>query len=1071
MAYVFGDRRERRRTPACGPIGAIITPTSPSGPDIALELARSRAEQQLFGHATSAGVRVGRYLVLECIGAGGMAEGYAAYDPQLERKVALKLIRAAADDGARSQRLLREAQALARLSHPNVVAVHDAGSFPAPGSGRPVVFLAMELVRGVTLSRWLAARRRTWREVLHVAIAAGHGLAAAHAAGLVHRDFKPDNVMIDDAPEGQRPLSRVRVVDFGLSRFDRFDAAHNPTEHARDGSIAHEDGLTETGSVMGTPAYMAIEQHEGRTVDPRTDQFSYCVTLWESLCGHRPFAGSTRQEIAAEIAAGRIASPPPERDVPRWLVRTLTRGLAADADARWPDMATLLAVLEDDPDRRRRRRLVAVAGVAAIGLAPAAWFAHGLVEQATCARKGREVEGVWNEDARARLADALQHSGAAYWATTWERLEPTLDDYAERWATAREAACAADDVATDRSQACFEDRLDALAALLDALDDAEMTAVSNAIKAAQRLPSIEPCQNASALPMRVQPDPELRERVRAARMELARVRGLAAVGRYGDAALASAALTTAAEEIGWEPLIAECEYARGDMQERRHEPQAAASAYERALELAWRVGDQELAARVLTQLVFTTGSSLAQHERAQGFATMARIIVATIEPAPGLRTADLHNSLGNVARMRGEPREALEHFEKCLALRRTELPEDHPDIVVALNNLAVAQTDVGDVDASIETLAKALEVRERAVGSEHPDVILLLNNLSGSLEGAGRYDEAEAANARSIELVRRTLGERDAFMADALAQKVLLRIDRGFADDAAMADIALAISIREDALGSDHPLVVDALQIQAHAHHSRSELAAATDALSRALAIQQRQLGDDHLEVAATKFHLASVAINGGEFVRARALLEDVLATRRAKNPDNHESIGSALDQLGRAALGMGAHDEAIALHLEAIAEFELAHDRAHPTVAAALVQLARAQTASGAPLIAMATLARAREATLAAYGAKHQQVAILELAAVDALLAAAHYDEACARARAVVELRSEIDEQAGLDEARFVLATALWECGGDRVEARALAERACADPEEKPLTRRGACASWLAAHRVRTTR
>ncbi|HEY7375739.1 MAG TPA: serine/threonine-protein kinase, partial [Polyangia bacterium] len=234
------------------------------------------------------GARIGRYLIIERVGAGAMGVVYGAYDPELDRKIAVKLLKggdAGPEDAARA-RLLREAKAMARLAHPNVIAVYDVGIFDGQ------IFLAMEFLSAGTLRSWLADRPRGWREVLDVFVAAGRGLAAAHAAGLVHRDFKPDNVLLDK--EG-----RPRVVDFGLAR----DAAGAPADdhggetHARAAaettSGTHLGTLTRKGAIMGTPAYMAPEQITGEATDARTDQFSFCVTLWEALHGERPFFGES----------------------------------------------------------------------------------------------------------------------------------------------------------------------------------------------------------------------------------------------------------------------------------------------------------------------------------------------------------------------------------------------------------------------------------------------------------------------------------------------------------------------------------------------------------------------------------------------------------------------------------------------------------------------------------------------------------------------------------------------------------------------------------------------------------
>jgi tRNA A-37 threonylcarbamoyl transferase component Bud32 len=304
------------------------------------------------------GARVGRYVVKRLIGRGAMGTVYAASDPHLDRSVALKLLRAGAlSDVARNRtraRLLREAQAMARLSHPEVITVFDVG---AHGNE---LFVAMEYVEGETLRRWCAAQPRSCAEILAVYERAGSGLAAAHEAGLVHRDFKPDNVLV--GRDG-----RVRVTDFGLARsVDRHEAATAPQA----GDVTSSDGvvltttLTRAGTLVGTPAYMAPEQLRAGTADARSDVFSFCVTLYEALYGERPFAGRTVALLQAAIEQGAVRGTPLLTRVPTGIRAVLLRGLRAAPDERWGSMRALLEALRRASGGPLRQRLtVAVAGV------------------------------------------------------------------------------------------------------------------------------------------------------------------------------------------------------------------------------------------------------------------------------------------------------------------------------------------------------------------------------------------------------------------------------------------------------------------------------------------------------------------------------------------------------------------------------------------------------------------------------------------------------------------------------------------------------------------------------------
>src|SRR4051812_19478493 len=360
--------------------------------------------------ALARGSSIGRYIVLAMVGRGGMGEVYAAYDPELDRKVAVKLLRVKPGNGVSlaegRTRTLREAQAIARLSHPNVVVVFDVGTF------EDKVFIAMEYVEGNTVTYWLQVQQRGWKEILQVFTDAGRGLAAAHEKGLIHRDFKTDNVMVSRD-------RHVRVMDFGLARQvqEKSGAAAAPASRLPpispevkaghsgvvqpisirilSGSSASNDGpptmvvatdpsapisiegrtrsgmfdarLTRTGAMMGTPAYMAPEQFLGTPTDARSDQFSFCIALYEALYGERPFEGSTMSTLTANVVQGNVRDAPAGSKIPLWLRKVLLRGLMPRAKDRWPSMEALLEALGNDPSVQRRKWIAAAGGMLLIG--------------------------------------------------------------------------------------------------------------------------------------------------------------------------------------------------------------------------------------------------------------------------------------------------------------------------------------------------------------------------------------------------------------------------------------------------------------------------------------------------------------------------------------------------------------------------------------------------------------------------------------------------------------------------------------------------------------------------------
>ena len=309
--------------------------------------------------------RIGRFALLERIGAGAMGEVFAAYDEQLDRKVALKIVHPAVEASPTSQaRLLREARALARLSHPNVVTVFDSGLHDGK------VFIAMEFVRGKTLQAWLGEAPRAWDAILEVFVAVGRGLEAMHELGLVHRDFKPSNVLIDER-------GRPRLIDFGIvGDLERLEADAPEPAEAGVAVFDRLDRLTRTGAMVGTPRYMSPEQFQGCGVSTASDQFSFCVALFEALYQRSPFGGDALHSLIAAVLDGRIDTPPHSDDVPRELGAVVLRGLQRQPDARWSGMTELLGVLGtvlagyqrgiDDPGARRSQRSIGTMLVAAM---------------------------------------------------------------------------------------------------------------------------------------------------------------------------------------------------------------------------------------------------------------------------------------------------------------------------------------------------------------------------------------------------------------------------------------------------------------------------------------------------------------------------------------------------------------------------------------------------------------------------------------------------------------------------------------------------------------------------------
>lgn len=359
------DKTEHAAAPGRSPFGAVIPQAIKLKGPMAGDDAKS----------PSGSLRLGRYVILRTLGEGGMGVVYAAYDEELDRRVALKVLRGASGSNQElRQRMLREAQALARISDPHVIHVYEVGEIAGQ------VFLAMEFVNGTTLQGWQQAAPRSWQDTLRMYIRAGRGLQAAHAAGLVHRDFKPENVLI--GKDG-----RPRVADFGLARlegsmlFDEGAPTLPPIAADDSGPSPLQASLTQAGSIMGTPLFMSPEQHQGMVTDARSDQFSFCVALFEALYSQLPFRGATMAAVRYKVLTNGVERPPGSSPVPPSVLATLLRGLSSQPDKRFPGMDELLTALSTalasesaDPTAapQSRRRFVFGAGaflaVATIGL-------------------------------------------------------------------------------------------------------------------------------------------------------------------------------------------------------------------------------------------------------------------------------------------------------------------------------------------------------------------------------------------------------------------------------------------------------------------------------------------------------------------------------------------------------------------------------------------------------------------------------------------------------------------------------------------------------------------------------
>ena len=514
-------------------------------PSVGTVEARPLPEGRAFGKPQFAPEQ--RYVLLDQVGQGAMGVVFAAWDRELNRKIAIKLVRPERSDPREQARLLREAQALAGLRHDNVVLVYDVGTL----EGR--VFVAMEFIEGPSLRGWLAERPRPWRDVVRAFLAAGRGLQAAHAAGLVHRDFKPDNVLIDRA-------GKVRVADFGLAR-----ETAPPTEKGADARdlAARTIWMSTAADGMGTPAYMAPELLEGGRAEPRSDQFAFAVALFEALFGALPFEGKTGPEL---LAAMDRPVAKPSTNVAGWLWAVIVRGLARDPGRRFPSMQALLAELGRDPGARRKRVAWAAGILLAVGAAQAgAWQMAGR-SRLVCKGAEGKLAGIWDDAARARVRRAFTASKSPLATDTTGRVIEALDEYGRKLVASATDACEATQLRGDQSSAvmdlrtaCVGQRLDELRAVASVLADADAQTVGNAVKVARALPDPRACDDVTALlrPVPLPAEPAARARTAEIRRKVAEARAIYEAGRLSQALPIFEQAVTSAQALGYAPVEAE----------------------------------------------------------------------------------------------------------------------------------------------------------------------------------------------------------------------------------------------------------------------------------------------------------------------------------------------------------------------------------------------------------------------------------------------------------------------------------------------------------------------------------
>ena len=850
---------------------------------------RTEVASRLFGR-DGAPSRIDRFTLLEQVGSGGAGVVYAAYDPKLDRKVAIKLLHpeVARDRTVATARLVREAQAAGRLSHPNVVSVFDVGEW----SGR--VYLAMEFVRGPNLKEWLADQSRDPATILSVFKSAGRGLAAAHRAGIVHRDFKPGNVIITEDPgEGLR----ARVVDFGLARIDGTGTDEELPE-SPEPPVDFPMTLTRPGQRMGTPAYMAPEQHLGDRVDARTDQFSFCVALYQALVGRRPFEGAGTFELAESAL----------KKLPPALVEPIGRGLAADPAARFDSMEDLLAAMEPAP--RRLGRVAAILGVAvAAGAALVVW---GGADADACDR-APEGERQWDDAERSRLSEALAASDVAGARDTWARIGPELDAHAAAWTQTRAQVCrqrARGELSAslhDRARACLAETSARLWAVVDHLHAPTPDAVHNAVEAVAGL-DFAACRDPARLldTLALPDDPALANAVTQARERLQAAAVARIFGDYGGAEEATSQARALVSEGAFPPLDAELLLERGviiAVLEHGDDPVAT-------LTDAYRLAEQHEHERVRLGAAVALAEHIARTDPkpARVWAEIATALAARTDAGERgqvealLAMASVEHEAGEYGRARARAEEAAAVIAEAL--------DDRLDRRGRARYVAgLAAFAGGDIDDAAELGEAARFDLVASLGPQHPRVGMALHLLGNAARQQQRIPEAKQAYLGALAVLRATVGDASAKVAAVRnGLGMVAEIEQDF--DTAEAEYRAVIDVLQRVFGERSIRVAAAYDNLAIVFARRRDYAQAEAMFREALAIGQETLGEDHPDVASSYTNLGTVLVDQHKYEDAAPYLAKALAIRERKlGPDNVGHL-NALQMLARVELGR-AHPEA----------------------------------------------------------------------------------------------------------------------------------------------------------------
>jgi len=850
------------------------------------------------GERVEAGDRFGRFTVISTLGTGGVGVVFKAQDPELRRTVAIKLLHPTGAAPHEQAQMRRKAQAMAQLQHPNVVAIHEIGV----EHGR--LFIVMDYVEGCTLRSWLCAQERRGGDVLEMFVAVGRGLAAAHDAGLIHRDFRPENVLVGND-------GHPRIVDFGLVP----DVDNEATEHSAD-ALSAAAKVDAVGESIRTSAYMSPEHFLCQPVDARSDQFSFCVSLHEALYGVHPFPDDTAEELRAAILEGRRRVLSKRTSAFKWVDSVLDRGLALAPEDRWPSMDRLLHALTHDPAATRRRVVASGLALAVVGGLGFLGATFTDVERSCATLAAESLRDAWSDERARGLATQLAGASLTYIRDLSTRVPPTLDRYAEAWTATRVESCEArrrGEVTAETYEqisTCLDWRRRELESTVLAIERAPPDTQMQAARVVSSLEAAHACLDAEIVAARyVSPSPEAVDEVEAIRETLIELRRLDNLGNNEDVEQALVELGGRVRATEHPPLIAEYRIRLGKTQLRLGKQDEGLANLRVVLRDSLRAGDDERAAAAAVAMMRpSTPEGVPDLSALKVYGGLTRSLHARSPAAKAGSSMTYYLQLGQHSMYVGDWKGGYDHYKASLAATRHNAPDLWLLEAKLLVDLAEIAALRGMSQESQQLSEEALELHRAREGLDNPRVASVYSAL-----GTCALDRGDPLAARTLSETGLALLERadhgESAEAWGLRRQRAVALELLGDLEGALANLQQYQAYVESLSPGDAPTILSARNSVAVTLDSLGRYEEASALLLRAIE-EASEIIDGHPVMGIARLSLADIYLHTGELDQARA---EYRRARELLNGDGdlHPMVAYAIDGLGQVALKAGDYASA----------------------------------------------------------------------------------------------------------------------------------------------------------------